>query len=160
VKAPAFRLLLALLVCGTIGCDRVTKAVAVARLSGTPRQSFLGDTVRLEYVENAGAFLSLGADLPPWARVSVFTVGTGLLLVGLAVAVLRGRYRGRLLVGFCLVLAGGVSNLADRLLQGNVIDFINLGFGPVRTGIFNVADVAIMAGVALVLSGHPITGRR
>jgi signal peptidase II len=160
VKAPAFRLLLAVLVCGTIGCDRVTKAVAAARLSGTPRQSFLGDTVRLEYVENSGAFLSLGANLPPWARVGLFTVGTGLLLAGLAVAVLRGRFRGRLLAGLCLLLAGGTSNLADRLLQGAVVDFVNLGLGPVRTGIFNVADVAIMAGVALFLSGNAVAGRR
>ena len=34
---------------------------------------------------------------------------------------------------------------------GGVIDFVNIGIGPVRTGIFNVADVAILTGVAMVL---------
>jgi signal peptidase II len=34
-----------------------------------------------------------------------------------------------------------------------VTDFINVGIGPLRTGIFNVADVAIMLGAALVAFG-------
>ncbi|HXW60355.1 MAG TPA: signal peptidase II [Myxococcota bacterium] len=40
----------------------------------------------------------------------------------------------------------------DRILQGSVTDFINVGIGPVRTGIFNIADVAILLG-ALGLMG-------
>jgi signal peptidase II len=44
-----------------------------------------------------------------------------------------------------------VSNLADRVARGSVIDFMNVGVGSVRTGIFNVADAAIMLGVALVV---------
>jgi len=47
-------------------------------------------------------------------------------------------------VALVLVLAGGVGNQLDRVLQaGLVTDSINLGVGPLRTGIFNVADVAI-----------------
>jgi len=53
-----------------------------------------------------------------------------------------------------LFLAGGASNLVDRIAMGTVIDFLNIGFGPVRTGIFNVADVAIMAGIGLLLLEH------
>ncbi len=40
----------------TIGCDRMTKQIAETKLTGMPKQSFFGDTIRLEYVENAGAF--------------------------------------------------------------------------------------------------------
>jgi signal peptidase II len=43
------------------------------------------------------------------------------------------------------------SNWLDRLASGRVVDFINIGFGPLRTGIFNVADVAIMFGSGLVI---------
>ena len=51
-----------------------------------------------------------------------------------------------------LILAGGVGNLIDRVrLDGIVIDFLNLGIGGVRTGIFNVADIAITAGFLLLL---------
>ena len=47
------RLALVLVIAATIGCDRVTKQVAVASLAEAPGRSFLADTVRLEYVENA-----------------------------------------------------------------------------------------------------------
>jgi signal peptidase II len=52
-----------------------------------------------------------------------------------------------------LLFAGGVGNLIDRITSGgSVVDFINLGIGSVRTGIFNVADVAITVGVLILLS--------
>jgi signal peptidase II len=51
-----------------------------------------------------------------------------------------------------LVIGGGVSNLVDRLWYGGyVVDFLNVGIGPVRTGIFNFADVFIMVGVLLLI---------
>lgn len=50
-----------------------------------------------------------------------------------------------------LFVAGGSSNLLDRLTRGSVIDFMNVGLGPLRTGIFNVADMAIMLGAGLVM---------
>ena len=41
--------------------------------------------------------------------------------------------------------------MIDRLVHdGSVIDFLNLGLGPLRTGIFNIADVAITGGVVLL----------
>jgi len=36
-------------------------------------------------------------------------------------------------------------------VRGSVIDFLNVGIGPIRTGIFNVADMAIMAGIGIFL---------
>src|SRR5687767_15986151 len=74
------RLTLLLIVVLTIGCDQVSKRVASTHLVDTPRISYLGDAVRLQYAENRGAFLSLGADLPRWARTALFTVGTSLVL--------------------------------------------------------------------------------
>ena len=71
----------------------------------------------------------------------------------LAAGFLAARYRWSRVArcGLVLFLAGGLSNLTDRIAIGSVIDFLNVGIGPIRTGIFNVADVAIMAGVAMVL---------
>ena len=58
-------------------------------------------------------------------------------------------------IGLCLIFGGGVSNLIDRVARGWVIDFLNVGIGSLRTGIFNVADMALMLGVAIVLlTGH------
>ena len=53
--------------------------------------------------------------------------------------------------GLLLFLAGGVSNLIDRVTLGRVIDFLNVGIGPLRTGIFNIADMAIIAGVVILI---------
>lgn len=55
-------------------------------------------------------------------------------------------------IGLLLVASGGLGNLLDRLFnQGAAIDFLNLGIGPLRTGIFNVADVLIIAGASTVM---------
>jgi signal peptidase II len=144
-------LVVLLLVACTVGCDAVTKRLAAENLAGFPAQSFLGDTVRLTYAENTGGFLNLGATLPPWARTTVFTVAVGAFLLVMVAAAWRSGWRRWHTVALSLLLAGGFSNWVDRLGDGRVIDFLNLGIGGLRTGIFNVADVAIMIGVALFL---------
>jgi signal peptidase II len=145
------RVALLVLVATTVGCDRVSKHFASRELAGEPRQSFLADTVRLEYAENTGAFLSFGDTWHPVARTGVFTIGTGLILCGMVAAAFRFRLSGPALVGLALYFAGGASNLADRVMRGSVIDFLNVGVGPLRTGIFNVADMAILLGVGIFL---------
>ena len=154
------RLLLVLAIAATISCDRATKHIAATTLAGAPTQSFLADTVRIQYAENTGGFLSLGADLPPVLRTGLFTFGTGVALVGLIVAALVLRWTGWPLLGVSLFVAGGASNWIDRLAHGSVIDFINVGIGPLRTGIFNVADVAIMLGVTIVIGAEVARTRR
>ena len=138
----------------TVACDRVSKHFAAATLAGEPRQSFLADTVRLEYAENTGAFLSLGSDWSPAAQTAVFTVGTGLILCAMAIAAVRYPLSGPARMGLALYLAGGTSNLVDRIVRGSVIDFMNVGIGSLRTGIFNVADMAILVGVAMFIFSH------
>jgi signal peptidase II len=153
------RLVLLIAICATIGCDRVTKHVAATTLSDAPSRSFLADTFRLEYAENTGAFLGLGADWPLPVRTAVFGVGSGLLLLALAVVAVRNRWPSRSLFGVAIFVAGGASNLADRITCGMVIDFMNFGIGPIRTGIFNVADMAIMLGAGIfVIEGYRSAG--
>ena len=132
-----------------VGCDQVTKSAAQSHLSETDSRSFLGDTVRLQLAYNAGGFLGLGASLPAQWRVGLFSVGVlMLLLLLLNYALFVKAISVPMLLAFALLLAGGVGNLADRLLyEGVVVDFINIGIGRVRTGIFNVADIAVTAGV-------------
>jgi len=142
----------------SVGCDQATKRVAVQMLKDGPVHSFLMDTFRLQYAENPGAFMSLGANLPSWARQGLFTVGVGVLLLGFAVAALSIKALPLSRVAALAALAGGgFGNWMDRVMShGVVVDFLNIGVGPVRTGIFNVADVAIMVG-ALFLA-IPVKG--
>jgi signal peptidase II len=138
----------------TVGCDRVTKHVARSALAGTPERSLFADSIRFMYVENPGGFLSLGADLPDAARTAVFTVATGLFLLALGAFAFRCRWTGWPAFGLTVFFAGGVSNWFDRAVRGSVIDFVNIGIGPLRTGVFNVADVAILLGVLIVVASE------
>ncbi len=148
------RIVLLLAVVGTIGCDRVTKHVAATKLADSPNRSYLGDTVRIGYVENQGGFLSVGDDLAPALRAAIFTVATGAMLLVLIVVAVRRRLSGWPALGLALFVSGGLSNWIDRVTQGRVVDFLNVGVGPVRTGVFNVADLAIMVGVVAFAWGE------
>ncbi|MGB3144040.1 MAG: signal peptidase II, partial [Maribacter sp.] len=56
-----------------------------------------------------------------------------------------------LLLAFALVIGGGIGNLIDRIAHGSVTDFFQIRLGIFRTGIFNMADVAVTTGVLLLL---------
>jgi signal peptidase II len=151
VTDNGIRLMFLLGAAGTIGCDQVTKHVAASAFGSGVNHSFLADIVRVGYVENPGGFLSLGASLPPTPRIALFTIVTGIMLLALVAFAVSGRWRGSAMLGLTLFVAGGASNWFDRMVRGSVVDFLNVGVGPLRTGVFNVADVAIMVGAAIVL---------
>lgn len=143
--------MIAVVILLSIGCDQGTKALAEEHLAGQGTLRFLDDIVRLHYSENPGALLSLGAQLPEAARFLIFVVFVAVVLGLLLLYLLRDRrMRYPQIVGLSLILGGGISNLIDRIVNdGLVIDFLNLGIANLRTGIFNLADVAVFAGVGL-----------
>lgn len=144
------------IVAACVALDQATKWIARKHLSPDGFYSFAGDTFRLQYAENTGAFLSLGSSLPePWRHL-VFTILVGIFLLGLLTFVLFTRNTPPCaIVCLALVCAGGLSNLIDRIAHnGRVVDFLNVGIGWLRTGIFNVADMAITgAAVFLLIDG-------
>ena len=137
----------------SVELDQVTKAMAIASLKGKPTLTYLNDTFRLQYATNDGAFLSLGGNLPDGARFALLTVGVGLLLLGIALfSIFSKSLDVTQVVGYALIVSGGASNWFDRArFDGHVVDFMNLGIGRLRTGIFNIADLAILAGIAVLL---------
>ena len=136
----------------TVSCDRASKVLAARLLPGAEPAEVLGGALRFELAENRGAFLGLGHRLPESARAVLFVVAVG---IGLAVALgFLLRARGgpvRRFVAAGLVVGGGLGNLADRIARGSVTDFMVLRLGPIHTGIFNLADVCILAGGAWLL---------
>ena len=139
---------------GCAGCDQSTKFIARAYLDGKPQISLWNDLVRLELVENSGAFLSLGASLPENVRTVIFLAIVPVILLTLVVYALTSRtlQNGEVWMAG-LIVGGGLGNVIDRVLNdGRVTDFLNVGIGWLRTGVFNVADVVLLfASIYLVL---------
>jgi signal peptidase II len=141
---------------GCVGCDQMTKSLAREHLQLGRSISLIGDTVRLQYALNPGAFLGLGSSWPNGIREWVFQTG-GSTLVGITLLWALRAARGNPLqsVGAAMICAGGLGNLIDRFSRGGqVTDFLNLGIGGIRTGIFNLADVALICGAALCIIAH------
>lgn len=137
----------------SIAIDQYTKYIATAHLMPSDPISYLNDFFVLTYSINHGAFLGLGSNLPEAIRTLIFSVIVGIFLVGFSVYALREKtFTTPQHLATALIISGGFSNLYDRITNnGGVVDFMNMGIGSLRTGIFNVADMAIMAGVLLLV---------
>ena len=154
VVKPSSRIALILFIMVAIlAVDQATKYYAVQSLQGESTQRYLGDTLRIQFATNTGAFLGLGNALPENVRFWLFNVFTSVVIVGIFVYVLAAsRMKALESIAFALLISGGIGNLIDRIMRdGIVVDFLNMGVGKLRTGIFNVADVGIMAGIFLLL---------
>lgn len=137
-----------------VGCDQVTKSLATQTLKNAEPVSFLAGTLRFEYALNPGGFLSLGGNLPANVRPWLFVgFNVAMMIVITAGLLFHRAANAKIVIAASFILAGGIGNLIDRICNnGLVTDFINVGIGPVRTGIFNVADMAVMfGGLAIVL---------
>ena len=137
-----------------VGCDRLTKDIARESLEPGTRHQYMGKLVLLQYEENQGGMLSMGADLSPRLRFWLFTVAVGTVLSGLFLYACFGRQiplPDR--VALALIAGGGIGNLIDRIMyDGYVIDFLNIGVGGLRTAVFNVADVAVFLGAVILVA--------
>ena len=160
-RSRRLRLALVLLV-AAVGCDQTAKQIARESLASNLPVSLLNGLVRLEYTENPGAFLSLGAGLPADVRFLLLVVFTSLFLGFVLLFLLRSsRLSTVQTAGLSLLIAGGSGNLLDRILNdGAVVDFVSLGIGSLRTGVFNLADLAIVFGLVLFWAGEGRTQAR
>jgi len=133
-----------------ISCDRLTKDLAKEHLKDKPTITYLNNTVRLQYAENTGAALSFGDDLPRAASFWLLSILPMVVLLALLVyTIINLQQMGVMKIfSIALVFSGGIGNIIDRILfDRHVTDFMNLGIGNIRTGIFNVADICVTAGV-------------
>lgn len=146
-------LLILLIVLASIGCDQATKQIARTRLMNGGTVFVVDSVLVLHYVENEGGFLSLGARLPRSVRTVTFVAFPLLILFWIVFSLARNKETGWIfIVGFSFIAGGGFGNLIDRLFRdGRVSDFLILGIGSVRTGVFNLADLWVLIGCLLLV---------
>jgi len=153
LKSSRTRLLLA---AGSILLvDQAAKLLVSRHIAFEQTIPVLGDLLRFRHIRNSGvAFGLLGDRGIPFVFVS-------LAAMALVVISLRRVPRGAHAVRYALacILGGASGNLVDRVRFREVIDFIDIGVGGLRWPIFNVADIAVTAGVGLFIAGS-LLGRR
>jgi signal peptidase II len=126
--------------------DRVTKSWVVENIPIGTARPVIGEYVRIVHAQNTGAAFGLLPDR------------TTLLSVLSVVAVLAIVYYYRQIASnstlvsatLGMQLGGAFGNLIDRMAQGYVVDFVDLGVGDIRFWAFNVADSSIVVGIIIV----------
>jgi signal peptidase II len=151
MRAVSRSLFLFLVISACVGCDQATKSLAQTTLGSRDALALMNGTLRLLYVENPGAFLSLGSGLSAEWRFWLFVVLSSLMLAAFAWLTLSAEGARLLIFAFALLIGGGCGNLIDRATFGFVRDFAQLQVGYWRTGVFNLADAAITIGCLMLL---------
>ncbi len=129
---------------GVIAVDQITKILIRANFSVGNSMPVLGESIRLLYIRNTGTAFSMFEN-NHWITIGLTTV----LIVVCLLFLLKELKSGSKLLAYCvtLVLAGGISNMIDRLALGYVTDMISVG----SFAIFNVADIAVTCGCILAM---------
>ena len=143
-----YRLLSASL--AALALDWLTKTWAEQALNLYQPVPVVGQFFRLTLNYNTGVAFSLFANGGMWPAIA-----SSAALCGLVIWLIRELRIGTVPpvaawpIG--LILGGGIANLADRLPDGRVTDFLDLGLGVARWPTFNMADTCIVLGVAMLV---------
>jgi signal peptidase II len=143
---------LLLLLTLNFGCDQISKKIVRTEISDYEHISIIKDRFTLTKVENSGAFLSLGDNMPYIFRLIILT-GLPLLFLGYGLYFLFAKRNLpiSMQIALCFLIGGGIGNLYDRIVHGSVTDFMHMDFYLFQTGVFNFADISIMIGVGILL---------
>ena len=136
---------------GAFALDRLTKLLIIERLELYRSVGVVEGFFDITHVRNTGAAFSFLAYLDESYRVPFFVV-TSLAAIGLLLFFVKETRPGEtlLLAALALIMGGAMGNLTDRLLYGNVVDFIDWHVGGHHWPAFNIADSCITVGVILL----------
>jgi len=137
--------------------DQGTKWVIATRLTLYEQIPVIGNFFLITSHRNTGAAFSILED-QRW----FFVIVTIIVAIGIIWYMYKIRHQqGHILpVGLSLILGGALGNFLDRLLTGEVVDFLQFNFGSYTFPIFNVADMGITIGVGLVLLDAMLSVKR
>ncbi|MBK7625972.1 MAG: signal peptidase II [Bacteroidales bacterium] len=145
-------LLILILLATNVGCDQISKSIVRQTIDYDHRTSVIGSFVTITKVENTGAFLGLGDQLP---RIiyKILMIILPLIVLGYALYYLltSNNLSKLLIIGICLVIGGGLGNVYDRIIYGSVTDFLHFDFVLFQTGIVNMADISITIGFFILV---------
>ena len=146
-------LLITIIVFLSIAFDQISKIWVRNNFESYVENSIIGDIFILIKVENTGAFLGMGSELSETPRILLLIVLPIVVLISITIYTYFDKSLDKIsIIGFSLIIGGGISNIFDRIVFGSVTDFLYLNFGSIfKTGIFNIADVSVTTGMILIL---------
>lgn len=152
INKITWKILILIILTINVGCDQVSKIIVRENVEYNQRISIIDGFVTLTKVENTGAFLSLGHDLPRIIYKIIFII-LPLIVLGYALYYLLTNSTLSRLSGLaiCLIIGGGIGNIIDRILYGSVTDFLHFNFIIFQTGIVNMADISVTAGFFILV---------
>jgi signal peptidase II len=144
-----------LLIAGTIAIDQISKVIVRANVVPYQESEIFGSYFTLNNVENTGAFLGMGSDLNPTIKLIFLLILPVIVLGYLIYYIFKNKQMDTYgLIALCGIAGGGIANVFDRIVYGSVTDFLHINLGGVfRTGIFNLADLAVTSGMIILLIG-------
>ena len=146
-------LLITTIVFLTIALDQISKIWVRNNFESYIENSIICDLFILIKVENTGAFLGMGSELPESLRILLLIVLPIIVLIFITIYTYIDKELDKIsIIGFSLIIGGGIGNIFDRIVYGSVTDFLYLDFGGMfKTGIFNIADLSVTTGMILIL---------
>ena len=149
-------LLITTIVFLSIALDQISKIWVRNNFESYIENSIICDLFILIKVENTGAFLGMGSELPESLRILLLIVLPIIVLIFITIYTYIDKELDKIsIIGFSLIIGGGIGNIFDRIVYGSVTDFFYLDFGSIfKTGIFNIADMFVTTGMILIL--YPI----
>ena len=150
-------LIILVVLLSNVGCDQISKNIARTHIDPDERIVVITSHLILTNVENSGAFLSLGSELPSWVKIPVLIVMPVFVLAWLLIFLLKtSKFNLNQSLSMAFITGGGIGNLYDRILHSSVTDFLYMNFHLFDTGIFNMADVSIMIGTGWLIVDQAI----
>ncbi len=126
--------------------DQITKVIAIEHLMPINSHPFIPGLVEFSYTTNPGiAFGMLGG--MGWLFIPISTIGIAALVF--MMIKYRKRISPLLVISVSMIAGGGIGNQIDRILRGEVVDFLNFQF--MDFPIFNVADCFVCVGCFLAV---------
>lgn len=145
--------LITIIIFFSIVFDQISKFWIRNNFDSYIEHSIISDIFTLIKVENTGAFLGMGSELSEIPRILLLIVLPVIVLISITIYTYIDKSLDKIsIIGFSLIIGGGIGNIFDRIVYGSVTDFLYLNFGGIfKTGIFNVADFSVTTGMVMIL---------
>ena len=146
-------ILISTIVSLSIAFDQFSKVWVRNNFENYSEKNLIGEFFTLIKVENTGAFLGMGSELSEIPRILLLIVLPVVVLISITIYTYIEKTLDKIsIIGFSLIIGGGIANIFDRIVYGSVTDFLYINLGGVfKTGIFNIADLSVTTGMVLIL---------